>query len=202
MKVYFLRHGESVYNVLKKHHHEGVALTEKGKSQAIMVAKKIKPYSIDIILSSHFKRASETAKIIAKEINKKVEYVNLFHEIITPKELWGKKHNSPEALRIKTILKKKFNDPNFHYSNEENFFDALKRAKSVWDYLTKREENNILIITHDKFLKVLIYYLLFGDSLGYSIDEQSSEVFKFNNASITICEKSWKDKWKLINWNG
>ncbi len=201
MKVYFVRHGQSEYNVLRKHHHQHVGLTKLGSMQAKTVARRLKKLSIDVILSSNFKRASQTAEIIAKELHRKVDHVELFHEIITPSQLWSEKHDSEKAIKIKKNIRKHIDDPAYHYSNEENFFDVINRAKKAWDYLSLCKQNHIVVVTHESFLRVLIIYLLLKDRLRYDFYERFSEVFKLNNASITLCEKTANENWYVIMWN-
>ena len=67
MKVHFMRHGESEYNVkglLNQDPKIKVHLTSKGKKQAENAAKKLRKINFDAIFVSEFVRTQETAKII------------------------------------------------------------------------------------------------------------------------------------------
>ncbi|MCR4705387.1 MAG: histidine phosphatase family protein [Lachnospiraceae bacterium] len=66
---YFVRHGETVWNVENKIcGATDIALTEMGHEQAIEVGKKIKEMGLDadVILTSPLVRASETARHISE----------------------------------------------------------------------------------------------------------------------------------------
>jgi broad specificity phosphatase PhoE len=68
MKLYFLRHGESVSNFEDRHTgQQDVELTEKGRAQAVAAGKAMleSGRSFDQIISSPLARAHETATIIA-----------------------------------------------------------------------------------------------------------------------------------------
>ncbi|MBU1987926.1 MAG: histidine phosphatase family protein, partial [Nanoarchaeota archaeon] len=64
MEIYFMRHGESEYNVKKLINFDPsvpVHLTENGKKQAEEAAGELKHIRFDAICSSEFPRARETA---------------------------------------------------------------------------------------------------------------------------------------------
>ena len=71
MKVYLVRHGEVLNNVLKKYNTEDEDLTPVGINQANNLCEKLKDIDYDIIISSPLIRAKHTAKIINIK-NKKI----------------------------------------------------------------------------------------------------------------------------------
>ncbi len=82
----FIRHGESTNNLnetLDTELSDGTAgLTARGREQARQVAQKLKTEKIDVIISSQFARAKETADIIGQEIKLAVtteSRVNEYH---------------------------------------------------------------------------------------------------------------------------
>ncbi len=84
---FLLRHGESLKNIknVSSCWPEKIPypLTEKGKKQAKLVAKKLQNKKIDIIFNSDLLRARQTAEIIGRKlgitpkINKKLREVNV-----------------------------------------------------------------------------------------------------------------------------
>jgi isoleucyl-tRNA synthetase len=87
-KYLLMRHGEAGNNaknilngdVAKNH----FPLTEKGRKQVIVSAKKLKKEKIDLIFSSDFLRTKETAEIVAGEIGydkDKIIFDNRLHEV-------------------------------------------------------------------------------------------------------------------------
>jgi broad specificity phosphatase PhoE len=68
--IYFMRHGQTDFN--KENKWMGlldIPLNENGISQALSSINYIKSLNIDIIYCSELKRAIQTSKIIANELN-------------------------------------------------------------------------------------------------------------------------------------
>src|SRR3989344_106281 len=68
MKVYLIRHGESIGNVLgiNQGQKNDFSLTQKGVDQSKRIAEKLATEPIDAVYSSDLKRAMETAEIMSK----------------------------------------------------------------------------------------------------------------------------------------
>ena len=64
MKIYVIRHGKTVANLLKVHNAPETELADVGIKQAEKLKEKIKNIDYDVIISSPFKRAKHTAEII------------------------------------------------------------------------------------------------------------------------------------------
>jgi broad specificity phosphatase PhoE len=69
MIVYLIRHADR----LKEEKSPKSPITEKGVAQAEAVSKRVSKLNIDVIYSSSFTRALQTAEIISKELNKPIE---------------------------------------------------------------------------------------------------------------------------------
>ena len=164
MKLYFVRHGETSSNLQKSVVNFNDQLTEAGHKQAQELAERILDIPIDIILASPHKRTKETAEIITKEINKEIKEVSLLREKKWPSEIDGKLLKDPKVEKIFDLLREKNNiDPTWHYSNEENFFDIKKRAELFIEYVSKSTYVNILAVSHEYFIKMVIAIILYGD---------------------------------------
>lgn len=81
-KYYILRHGETIYQTEKKEwiypktDSQRVKLTKNGQKQIKRAARKLKEKMINLIFSSDFFRARQTAKIVAAELGIKKIYFN------------------------------------------------------------------------------------------------------------------------------
>lgn len=73
MKVFIVRHGQVLHNVIKQYSTIDEDLTDVGIKQAEELKDKIKNVDFDIIICSPLKRAKQTAKIINIK-NKKIIY--------------------------------------------------------------------------------------------------------------------------------
>lgn len=75
MKIYFVRHGQTEWNLKKRI--QGRAdkpLNEQGKQQAIETRQNLISKDIDLIICSPLLRAVETAEIINKDRNIPILY--------------------------------------------------------------------------------------------------------------------------------
>ena len=74
MKIYLVRHGESIANAKGIHQGQKIdtSLNKKGLEQAKKIAERLKDENFEIIYSSDLKRAYETAREIAKLQNLKI----------------------------------------------------------------------------------------------------------------------------------
>ncbi len=201
MKVYFARHGETGFNTKKLFQNKDISLTEKGESQANLLADRFLKIPIDVILCSTCKRAEQTAEIINKKLNKEIVYSDYLAEKKWPDEIIGKEFRGPELLKFKEFFIKNLNDPDCHYSNEENFFDFRERVFLFFDFLDKRREEDILVVSHGGTIKMIICLMMLGKDFRPDIYFKAIEFFRIYNTGITLCEKNEENKWHLMTWN-
>ena len=104
-------------------------------------------------------------------------------------------------------MNKHFSDENWHFSDEENFFDLKKRGIEALEYLLNIKEQRILVVSHGNFIRNLLGIMLRGED-SYSpqdyIDIEST--FELGNTSITVAEYKyhWRkdsDTWMIESWN-
>jgi len=205
--IYFVRHGETVFNVKNiKQGSEGL-LTEKGRAQAFATAKRFPKEKgcPEIIIASPFERTKETAAIIAEELKLSVEYSDLLVERRNPSEIIGQWAGDKDVRQIVDRMDQSFHDDNLRISDEENFIDLKGRAKKLLEYITHRREKKIIMVTHKIFLRMVVSYMLYGGSLNASMYNSLSFFNPIDNASMAICSYTthWfkKAEWKLIVWN-
>lgn len=205
--IYFVRHGETVLNAKGIRQGPDGPLSEKGVEQAKETAKRFptKKGKPQVIIASPFQRTRETAAIIAKELGMNVEYNDLLVERRNPTEIIG---HSGEEEAVKSIvdrIDKSFHDDGLRYSDEENFVDLKARAKKLLEYITTRKERQIIMVTHGIFLKMVVSYMLEGDTLTASEYNKLSYINPMGNAALTICTRTFgflrKTKWKVLVWN-
>jgi len=202
INVYFVRHGESKGNRDQVHQGENIPLSEKGKRQAELIAGRLKETGIDIIYSSPYLRAKQTARTIAKKLNLKIEYWDELKERKNPSELEGLSYSDPKALGIKRIIKKNELKPNWRFSDEEGFNEVLARAKRVKEYLLQqREAQNILCVSHVKIIFMIILNTLFQDKLTPEVFWQFYYHSRLMNTGITHLEFKEESGWSLVTWN-
>jgi probable phosphoglycerate mutase len=163
-KFYFVRHGETEYN--RQHIVQGrgidSVLNETGRTQAKALAERLASVSFDAIYASSLRRAQQTAKILAHP-----------HSGIAPKYLedldemaWGVyegAHPSPDRDAALDAIKRRWREGAFHESIEggESILDVQHRALRAVDHILDCEEGcTVLVVTHGRFLRIMLASLL------------------------------------------
>ncbi len=200
MKLYLVRHGQSVGNVNKIHQHADTPLSELGMSQANELAKRFKSIPLDLILTSHFKRAQSTAEIVANHVGVKLEINELLREIKRPSTLEGKPTMDPVAVEIRAQIRANLHDSLWHHSDEENIHELISRAKKFLEYISIRSEENILAVSHGIFIGAILGNVIFEDLLTPEIYKAMEGTMHLANTGITLLERV-ENKWHLQTWN-
>ena len=203
-KIYFIRHGESEGNKGPIRQNAETPLNEKGRMQAQVVATRCKNLPIEAIVSSTMTRARETAEYILEKLPKPIQYSDLFVERRRSSEVLGKPKNDPESLRVEKIIEEHFHQPGFRHSDEETFEDLKERARKALVCLTEQKEDNILVVTHGFFLRVVVAYMLFGDGLTGETCVEIIRKLEMENTGITVFEyreNHSRSPWMLWIWN-
>lgn len=206
--IYFVRHGESELNAEGVRQGPEGPLSEKGRAEALQTARRFPKHKgrPQVIISSPYERARETADIIAKELHmKKVYYSDLLKERKNPTEIVGRIGEERDVKLIVDQIDKSFHSDDLRYSDEENFIDLKKRAKKLLAYIKWRRHGRIIMVTHSIFLKMVVSYILKGETLTASEYNKLSFFNPINTAGMTIVQyiPHWfkKDEWKLLTWN-
>jgi broad specificity phosphatase PhoE len=201
MTTYFVRHGEGHHNVNNLYSLPDFELTDKGKQEAKSAGERLKHLPIELLVVSSFKRTQQTAEIINNVIgNKPVILSDLPVEVRRPSEIAGKRIDLPESQEIRKKMDQNADDPNWRYSDEENFHDLKKRAYQFLEYLQEFKEENIAVVSHSVFIKMVILLIIVGDELTPTIFNRNYKGMKLATSGLTICEYS-NDLWSLVTWN-
>lgn len=188
MKVYFIRHGQTISNESELHQDHTDELNAKGIAQAKNVAERFKNIKLDVILTSDYIRARVTAEEIAKVSKKKVEITELLRERKRPSALVGKRYDSEDAVSVIKLMETQKHLSDFHHSDEENHTEALNRAQELLRFLEKRKEENILVVTHAAFMRFILTAIVFGNDATVAHFEKIYDSFRVNNTGITVCK--------------
>lgn len=201
MRIYFVRHGEGDHNINGLYSTPDFELTDLGKSQAEGVSKRLTTLPINVIVTSPYKRTLQTTDIINKVLNKKVLTSDLVIEIVRPSEIAGQvMKGNLEIEEIKKQMDENISNPNWHYSNEENFFDFRKRAIEFLEYISSFKEEHILVVSHVLFIRIAVLVMMMGEDLTPEIYLKSQKFLELETSGLTICDKD-ASGWKLITWN-
>jgi broad specificity phosphatase PhoE len=198
--TYFVRHGSTDGNETGAYQLHTIPLSEKGLAQAMFVAERFKNIPVDVIISSDMARAAQTADIIARVVGRSVVHSEFFHEILRPSAIRGKLKADPEVSKITEHLIRYFADDTQRHSDEENLFDIRRRAVAGLDFIAKRPEQNILVVTHGTILNMLIAVMIDGAHTSPEFFLKLERFLHPSNTGITKC--LWRDgSWRLVVWN-
>src|SRR3989344_4694972 len=108
--IYFVRHGETENNAKNIRQGSEGHLSEKGRAQALEVAKKFprEQGHPQVIIASPYERTRETAEIIAHELDMEVEYSDLLVERKNPTEIVGHEGGEKDVRQIIDRIDKSF----------------------------------------------------------------------------------------------
>lgn len=160
-ELYFIRHGETIYNVEKRVQGKGVnsSLNEKGKLQAKAFYNYYNNLAFDLVITSSLNRTKETVADFIYE--KKLTHLefDILDEIS-----WGKyegKQASEELYREHRNVLEEWSNANYDARIEggESAAEMEERLRLFLQILPTFTENKILICTHGATLAFLMTIL-------------------------------------------
>ena len=192
-----LRHGESTGNAEKRHQGQAdFPLTEQGILQAEQLASawSKKKRSFDLVISSPQSRAKQTAEILKKSLNLKIEY----------DPIWMERDNGKLAGLLHDEAKKSHPQPDFIplfqpiASTGESQWDLYLRAGDALKKLVSYPPGEYLVISHGGFLNMVMHALV-----GLSPRSNfQGPVFRFSNTGYTTVQyRPGNDNWIIFGHN-
>jgi len=191
LKVLLVRHAQSEANVSRmlQGQTDGT-LTEKGLTQAHILADHFSDKSIDMIISSDLYRAYKTAQIVAEKQSL---------EVVTTQSLreWnaGVLDGLPAASLEEAITKSQLPLGEFTPDGGESFSQLRDRAiKFMATLKTHSQGQVIMVCTHGDLLRVLVGSIL-------EKDLESSMIIEFDNTSYTTIVLNNNSQWIVESIN-
>ena len=152
MKVYIVRHGETMVNASNKLQGRiNCGLTEDGLKQCIELRKKFDDKKIDLIISSPLDRCKQTAEALS----------NGNIPIVYTEKLLGRDHGEFTGMPKDSINFEEYWNyyKDMKYERAENVQDLYNRAKDVLLELKKEyDDKSVIVVTHSGIIRVLYYY--------------------------------------------
>jgi probable phosphoglycerate mutase len=183
--VYLVRHGETPLTPFRKFSGIGPldpALTEKGRSEALLVAAEMKKIAPDILIASPLQRTNETAQIIAEAIGSEIEFDSIWREcnfgvwdgmsIDEVKEQYPKEY----AMWVSTS--------SYAPPGGESYDEAMARAvHGLLSISAEYPEKKVCVVTHNGMIKT---------ALAAAIKAEPSAIF---NLDVSPCSISSISIW-------
>jgi broad specificity phosphatase PhoE len=197
MKIYFVRHGSTDAFERFETQKSDEPLNIKGREQAKQLANRFSDVKLDTIISSSYTRAIETASFIGQDFI----ISPLFVETKKPTEIVGLPYDHPKAEPIIKKVKEKFtSDISWHYSDEENYKDLVKRGNKAIEFIKSQNKENVLVVSHGNFICFLVTQILFDNEMTPQLILKTRNFMRLGNTGVSILSLE-DDKWHLEAWN-
>ncbi|MBU6388264.1 phosphoglycerate mutase family protein [Patescibacteria group bacterium] len=199
--IYFVRHGESEENVDHVYRGRDAALTDAGKEQARVVAERIGRIGVDVLITSPFTRAADTAAVIGKHIGHTPEQNELFGEWLEPSHVMGLHRDHPERQAMFNAIHTA-TDPHYRHKDEETFPELLERARFAIQVLAEHPAKRICIVTHGGFLKMMVGAMIFHEAFSKEMFVHMIFNMPTTNTGVTYVKNVKEERgWQLVTWN-
>ncbi|EGD74067.1 hypothetical protein PTSG_05759 [Salpingoeca rosetta] len=196
-RLILVRHGETTWNVERRlQGHRDVDLNEKGKQQAMCVARALQDRHVHAVYSSDLKRAHDTARHIT-DIHPTFSADNIVRDPALRERCLGilEGHTRMEcALHFPEVIGS-MGEPDFELEGGESLAEFAGRVTTALDRIAANHQGEtVLVVTHGGALNVALTHILqlpFGRPRRFAI----------SNASIN--EFTWHPThgWHLETWN-
>lgn len=194
MEIYFIRHGETLWNTLKIFQGSSDSpLTELGILQAEKLSKKLKNIEFTDFYSSPMGRTTQTTKIIMGDRKQKIKFIEEFKEI-SMGDIEGVPRSEFEEKYPKEFYDFFNNpvdyDPKVYHG--ENYYEVIERVKKGLDKLLSylNDNDRVVVVTHGVTLKALFHIITKEkmDELGAAKVPQNTSVsiVKYENGKFNI----------------
>lgn len=204
MRLYIVRHGVTELNQSNIRQSREGYLSQEGIAQARALSDKLSELTIDSIFTSPYPRARQTADIISAKVKQLlVQESEYLAEVRLPSEMIGKPKDDPHSVRILDSIQAHYGEEGWRYSDEETFEEFSERAHTVLDYISKTGFENVVIVSHERFIRVLVGVILLGREFTPGVFRVVRKNLYISNSGITICDQ-WKNEgglWRLITLN-
>lgn len=198
MEIYFIRHGETLWNTLKIF--QGASdspLTELGISQAEKLSKRLKDVEFTDFYSSPMGRTIQTSRIVMGDRKQELKFIDEFREI-SMGDMEGVPRQEFEERYPKQFVDFFTNpteyDPTVY--NGENYYQVIERVRKGLEKLLSyhKEGDRVAVVTHGVTLKALFHIIT-----GETMDELAASKVP-QNTSLSIVEyKNGKFNVKLFS---
>lgn len=180
--VYLIRHGRTKSNVTQVIQGPDEPLDALGHLQAERLASRIAhardAYPITVILSSSYKRASQTAEIISLQLpGVAVVDSALFAECRHPSRIRGLALEHPEVVRTLKEWRANFHNEHYCYEDGETFAERKERALAALSTLAEYPHDCFALVTHGVFSSYLLNCAMHGEELTSHIIDRSPMYF-------------------------
>lgn len=202
MKVYLVRHGQTEEHAQRRRQTPDSRLSREGKKQVEAVAKRLAQEEIDLIFSSGWPRARQTAEIIAEKIEKPLEFFDYIHEKEQHPDLGGAKWESRIHKEFEENRLKNWSNLEWKFKGRgESLKDVATRAVKFKKHLEKVHlGQNLLVISHGDFIRSFVAICVLDEDLKNRSFARFCRGVHINNTGLSLVEYKEDEKFWSIQY--
>lgn len=201
MNIFLIRHGQTIHNQSNTHQYSTTPLSDLGIQQTKNLAQRLQEAKIDQIYSSPLLRAKQTAEEVAALSGKNITFLDELREVKRPSVIEGKPHDDPIAVEIKKLIRENEAQPEWHHSDEENFWDVRQRVQTLMNRLEREKLDDIVLVTHGHVTRIFLGMALFGQDFGHAAFNRFTHHLSVSNTGISHCEYTSQGGWRVLRVN-
>ena len=198
--IYLVRHGQTDGNVNRCFQPTDIPLSENGERQAEFIAERCSHLDAEVILTSPYQRAQQTATAIQKVTGLPKREETILHERVMPTVLLGKPMDAPESCLVLEELDRCFTVPGKHHSDEENLEDLQIRARTILEMFEQQPEERLVVVSHG-FILLMILMETLDTGLPPEDYLRLRKKFQLENTALSKLEFDPERGWRPIIWN-
>ncbi|HXG41993.1 MAG TPA: histidine phosphatase family protein [Dehalococcoidia bacterium] len=156
-------------------------LTALGRRQARALARRLRGLDVCAVYSSPYRRALETARLLADALGTDVSVDERLRE--WEADAWT--GLSAEELDALPDGRRPALDPHFAPPGGESAAEVQRRAQEMLDAVRRRHrDGNVLLVSHSGVLSLMVFTLL-----GQPMEAWGRVAFVLDHASLTVVEE-------------
>lgn len=198
-----VRHGQSEGNKHNVRESNTALLSEEGKMQALKAARRFEhEIRTDVVLSSPYTRAHQTAEMIAMHANVPLEILEDAHERRLPTSVVGASRTDPRIVATVDVVHARYiARSEERIDDEETFNDLAQRAERVMRTIEERPEQHITLVSHQFFLYTLLTWVACRQHPQPEYLLHLYDTFRCMNTSLSHFTFDEKHGWRAVTWN-
>jgi broad specificity phosphatase PhoE len=202
--VYLFRHGQTNINATQATHSSpSDPLSEKGRLQAEHIAERCAKLPLQVLVTSPYTRARETAGYISKKTGLEPIENPLVHECLFISKYFNQPRSAESAAALKEIIDH-WGEKGFRVADEENYQDIYERATKALSSLAAMPHDHIGVVTHGLFLRHMIGVALIGENYTPTISSIFARSMDNENTGMSVLrydEERPHNPWMLWVFN-
>ncbi len=204
MNLYLVRHGSTGAYEVGRRQSPQTPLSKEGRLEAKKAATWLVDKKIKVVLSSPWARTRQTAEIMAKKLNKQIEFLDILHEKAHHPDLYGAKFE--DEIHQQWVEEYVENKENYDWKlmgKGESIREMLQRGVDFKEILLEKYmDETLVVVSHAYFIQGFVSLCLRGENFDTREFKKRFRTVSVDNGSISLMEKDKKKSpWKAVFLN-